>query len=359
MAHMIRKETAQQIVTSIKSICGCDVNYINEDGIIFASTDEKRLGTFHEIGMQVIRQKQTIEVASDNSFFGTHKGVNLPIVYQNEAIAVIGITGEPDKVRKYAQLARRITLLILREQAMDAKDYDERSQLHYVIRALVFHTKVNQEFLDGILDSYHIPVQTDFRTIILQVDRHNAAEALYSLDGNVTQVFQQIGSKLYCFNYPNEYILLIEEKRFQQWHYLFQQLADENRTYMKISIGSRETLYHQYRSYETAQLALKSLNQSHNIAVYDELDLTLLLASVPGEVRISFLKKVISKLDKNDCTLLSAYFEHDASLKKTCDVLYLHKNTLQYRLDRIWKLTGYNPRSFQDAVILYLGLRLK
>jgi sugar diacid utilization regulator len=95
------------------------------------------------------------------------------------------------------------------------------------------------------------------------------------------------------------------------------------------------------------------------IAVYDELDLTLLLASVPGEVRSSFLKKVMSKLDKNDCTLLSAYFEHDASLKKTCDVLYLHKNTLQYRLDRIWKLTGYNPRSFQDAVILYLGLRLK
>jgi carbohydrate diacid regulator len=128
---------------------------------------------------------------------------------------------------------------------------------------------------------------------------------------------------------------------------------------MKISIGSRETLYHQYRSYETAQLALKSLNQSHNIAVYDELDLTLLLASVPGEVRSSFLKKVMSKLDKNDCTLLSAYFEHDASLQKTCDVLYLHKNTLQYRLDRIWKLTGYNPRSFQDAVILYLGLRLK
>ena len=46
------------------------------------------------------------------------------------------------------------------------------------------------------------------------------------------------------------------------------------------------------------------------------------------------------------------------SLVAVCERLYLHKNTLQYRLNRIRKVTGLNPRDFEDAVILYLGLKL-
>lgn len=46
------------------------------------------------------------------------------------------------------------------------------------------------------------------------------------------------------------------------------------------------------------------------------------------------------------------------SLKDSCEQLYLHKNTLQYRLDKIWKETGYNPREFKDATVLYVGLKM-
>ena len=45
-------------------------------------------------------------------------------------------------------------------------------------------------------------------------------------------------------------------------------------------------------------------------------------------------------------------------LKQASEALYLHKNTLQYQLDRIHRETGYNPREFADAVILYLALKL-
>ena len=46
------------------------------------------------------------------------------------------------------------------------------------------------------------------------------------------------------------------------------------------------------------------------------------------------------------------------SLKETADQMFLHKNTLQYQLDKIWKNTGYNPREFRDAAILYIALKL-
>lgn len=46
----ISKKTAQQIVDSVKDVCGHDVNFIQPDGSILASTNPERVGTYHEIG---------------------------------------------------------------------------------------------------------------------------------------------------------------------------------------------------------------------------------------------------------------------------------------------------------------------
>ena len=113
MPQVISKRVAQQIVETVKDVCNHNINFIDTKGIIFASTDASRVGDFHEIGKQVIVTGQTIEVESDNSYFGTQKGVNMPFVYKGETIAVIGISGAPKEVRQYAYLAQKITNLIL------------------------------------------------------------------------------------------------------------------------------------------------------------------------------------------------------------------------------------------------------
>ena len=46
------------------------------------------------------------------------------------------------------------------------------------------------------------------------------------------------------------------------------------------------------------------------------------------------------------------------SLKQTAEELYVHKNTLQYRLERIYEKSGFNPRKFNESVILYLAIKL-
>ena len=56
--------------------------------------------------------------------------------------------------------------------------------------------------------------------------------------------------------------------------------------------------------------------------------------------------------------ILAVYFAADCSLKIAAEKLYIHKNTLQYQLDKIHALTGYDPRVFREGVILYLGLQL-
>ena len=102
----------QQIVDTVKDVCGHNINFISSEGKIIASTDSGRVGTFHEIGKQAAITEQLLEVTDDDSFYGTHKGVNLPFFWQGECVAVIGISGDPDEVRKYAYLDFHVTCLL-------------------------------------------------------------------------------------------------------------------------------------------------------------------------------------------------------------------------------------------------------
>ena len=119
MITKIDRELAEQIVNTIKDVCDHDINFIAPSGIILASTDSSRVGTFHEIGQQVAASGSVLEVTEDNNFSGTKQGINLPLYHNEHLLAVIGITGIPDKVRSYAYLAERITNLLIREQELN------------------------------------------------------------------------------------------------------------------------------------------------------------------------------------------------------------------------------------------------
>ena len=84
----------------------------------------------------------------------------------------------------------------------------------------------------------------------------------------------------------------------------------------------------------------------------------ILLGNISEDIKTYFLEKTITKLSEKEQKLLKTYFTNNMSLKETAEQLYLHKNTLQYQLDKIWKNTGYNPRNFKDATVLYIGLKL-
>ena len=94
------------------------------------------------------------------------------------------------------------------------------------------------------------------------------------------------------------------------------------------------------------------------LTIVTGLDLELILASVNSRNKKAFLEKTLDKLSSEDLELLRIYFSCDMSLKKTCEETFLHKNTVQYRLNQIYKKCGCNPREFRDAVRLYLALKM-
>lgn len=358
MRQRLHKRVAQQIVRTVKDVSGQDINYIDPNGIIFASTDPARVGTFHEIGRQVVKTGQIIEVEADDSFFGTQKGVNIPFLYQGEIIAAIGITGEPDEVRKYAYLAQKITALILREQELDENSNSEKAQKNYIIRSLILGEAVNYDYYMDFLGKFQVDPRLAFSTVVIQTDARHDQTDLSLMESGIYGAFDRMGAKLYTFSYPNEYILLTETDRLKKQDYVLRQLAREHKGVLKIGVGSSDTLSRQNLSYETAVIAAASLIGEENLAFFDELDLEILLGTIPENARQRFLEKTVSSLSEKDRAVLKTYFGCGMSLKAAGDALYMHKNTLQYQLDRIWRTSGYNPRDFQDAVILYLAMKL-
>ena len=74
MTPYITRALAQQIVDTVRDLCGQNVNFIDCSGTIFASTDESRIGTFHEIGREAAASGSVIEVRESDHFTGTQQG---------------------------------------------------------------------------------------------------------------------------------------------------------------------------------------------------------------------------------------------------------------------------------------------
>lgn len=362
MPAPIHLQLARQIVETLKSICDHDINYIDLRGRICASTDPARVDDHHSGGFEAARTGETIVIAQDDPRSGDRRGINMPIRYKGEVVAVIGITGDPEEVRRYADLAQRITILLLREQDLDLHDRAGKAQVQYVLRSIMRGETVHPAVLEDVLASRGIPSSRgSWRTAVILPDVEDLA-SLSLLEQELLQVFEQIGKCLFLSRFPEEYVLTAPSSQIEEHLPLLRSLAQRRASQLRIGIGAAGKLAQQSHSRETARIAAASLRAGDSTAPlirYDDLDLEILLASVPAADREAYLQKTLAGLSQEDLDLLRVYYDCGQSLQEASRALFLHKNTLQYKLNRIHGRCGYDPRAFRDAVVLYAALRLQ
>lgn len=351
----IQERAARQIVEAVRDVCGKNINFISPEGIITASTDKEREGTFHEIGKKAAAGGEVIEVEEDEGYFGTQAGVNIPILYHGEVAGVIGISGKPAEVRKYAYLAQRIAVLLMRERELGAQVNSRRERLNFMIRSFAGQGAVSREYFQDFLKEYKLKPEQRFCTVLVRPCA--PGQEIRKLERELYRIFERTGSCLYTFFYPDEYVLLIREEDSAFGRCTLETFGYEYSSSLKIGMGMADTLPGQYRSYRAAKQALKSLKRG-GFAYYEELGLELILGDVTESVRTMFLEKTAGMLTPEDVGLLRVYFEEECSLLRASRRLNIHRNTLQYRLDRIYGVCGYNPRTFRDGAVLYMGILL-
>ena len=360
MITTVSKALAQQIVNTVHDICGQDINFINKKGIIFASTNEDRIGTFHEIGKKAADTQSTIEVTQDDNYIGTNCGVNIPITHNGLFVAVIGISGNPENVRSYALLAERITRLLIREQEQSGSAHTLSEKKRYLLNCLTSDNLDIPEFVFSSLKDFQINERTAKRIIIICIHTNEASAAVSSIEAKIIHLFERLNITIYCDYYPDKFIALADDNIIKENKSVLYDFCSMNQNLLHMGIGCAEDIFNMRLSFHTAKTALiNAAAKNPSFSLFDDLTLEIILSSISPESRKEYLSKVLSGLSVEDISLLHIYYEEGQSLSKTCSRLFLHKNTLQYKLNRIHRICGLNPRNFKDAVILYLAVHIQ
>ena len=134
---------------------------------------------------------------------------------------------------------------------------------------------------------------------------------------------------------------------------------------ISISIGSfYEEHKNWWKSYEEAKDALfigEKLGFNQKIFQYKELSLYVLLSKMEPIIKETAVYNVYDKLKEKDSTsylqrTLNSYIRNDGNILKTSEELFIHRNTVKYRLEKIQKITGKNPYIYRDLFELSLSL---
>jgi carbohydrate diacid regulator len=118
------------------------------------------------------------------------------------------------------------------------------------------------------------------------------------------------------------------------------------------------------RSYKEAKMALdvgKIFFDERNIIAYSELGIGRLIYQLPIPLCKMFIKEIFDgkspdDFDEETLTTINKFFENSLNVSETSRQLFIHRNTLVYRLDKLQKTTGLDLRVFEDAITFKIAL---
>lgn len=118
------------------------------------------------------------------------------------------------------------------------------------------------------------------------------------------------------------------------------------------------------RSYKEAKMALdvgKIFYSNKNVIAYNNLGIGRLIYQLPIPLCKMFIREVFDgkspdEFDEETLTTINKFFENSLNVSETSRQLYIHRNTLVYRLDKLEKSTGLDLRVFEDAITFKIAL---
>lgn len=133
---------------------------------------------------------------------------------------------------------------------------------------------------------------------------------------------------------------------------------------VRISYGNcADNLKDISKAYKEAKMAMdvgRIFYMEKSIVAYNMLGVGRLIYQLTPELCEMFLNEVFGKeipeFDEETLMIINKFFELNLNLSETSRQLFLHRNTLAYRIDKLQKMTGLDIRSFEDAMTFKLAL---
>lgn len=345
----------QGVLQQMHDIINCEIGVIDCDALVIACSDSSRIGYTNEFISLDLNETYDYFIRDGYTYmpFGPKP--------KNEYYAFV--EGTDETAYKYVSL---LSVALSNLQQF----YDEKYDRNNFVKNVV---------LDNILPG---DIQLKARELHFNSSVTRVVFLIRIVASNDVSAFDVIQnlfpdkSKDFVFTISETDIVLIKEVRPNiesgDLEKLAFSIADTllSEFYTRVNIGVG-TVVDNVRnlavSFREAQIALevgKVFDTDKSIISYENLGIARLIYHLPTNLCETFLKEVFKKgsiesLDQETLFTIQKFFENNLNVSETSRKMFVHRNTLVYRLEKIKKLTGLDLREFDHAIIFKIALMVK
>lgn len=348
---MISNQILQNTIEGLKSITRIDLCIMDTDGKVLASTFSGAEG-HEEAVCSFVDSPADSQVVSGYQFFK---------VYDDSLLEyVLIVNGGSEDVYMIGKIAafQIQNLLVAYKERFDKDNfiknllldnlllvdiYNRAKKLHIEtdVRRIVFIIETKHEKDNGALETVRTLFATKTKDFITAVDEKNII------------IVKEVK--------PNE-----SYKELEQTAYVvLDTLNTEAMSKVHIAYGTIvNSIKEVSRSYKEAKMALdvgKIFYSDRNVVAYSNLGIGRLIYQLPIPLCKMFIKEIFGgkspdDFDEETLSTINKFFENSLNVSETSRQLFIHRNTLVYRLDKIQKSTGLDLRIFEDAITFKIAL---
>lgn len=347
----ITNELGQEIIKRLAEYIDVDVNIMNLDGKIVASTDVSRINELHSGAVEVLKMNESLILNEESAvdYPGAKPGANLPIMHQNKISGVVGVSGDPENILRITGLIRASVEMVIEQIYTQRQAYYEERQWNNWLHQLLHPSGYNEEKLarDAVY-SLNIDTESQWRVIILY-----GANVQDSLDAIRRELIDSKIDTLFTLPFADDEIVITVSSTLEPIGRLAERLSDSEYC---IGVGGEAFGMKGIRqSYQQAEQALFFNGGKEKVTYSANWKTERLIASVSADEYNSICSTYERDLEAIGAEYLKTvdtYFDMDFSIKRTAEKLHIHRNTLLYRLDQVREKVELDPRVFHDAFLL-------
>lgn len=372
----------QNIVDRLIGILGKNVNIMDTGGVIIASGDESRIGAFHEIAALAAAENREITVDLEHAveLRNVKPGVNLPINFDSEVIGVVGITGNPEEVAGYGKIVKELVELMVYDKQQKKLELFQYRAVRSLVIQLIEKSVLEPDELQ-MLENRAFMSKFDLKKkrVLIVADIENfgnfiAQRALtevqvQGLKQNVIDLISAGADVVDAvFNLTEDRFMILKSAEEDIESFCnHKHLRIYNRLGIKLIFAEgglcadTKDYHHAYvKALSFLDIAGK-LKDLYHISE-KHFDLYLLIHEIPDKLRRDYIRRVGNVLTDSKDNLIETvkvFFETGTNSKETAAKLFIHKNTLIYRLNKIRDQYGIDPFNPYECMKLYLAVIMK
>jgi carbohydrate diacid regulator len=349
---MISNQILQSTIDGLKNITRKDLSVLEKEGKVIATTEESMVG-------------EQVDGMAD--FVGSPAESQLVLGYQYFKVYDNGVPEYIVQVKGEDEESYRIGKITTFQIQSLLVAYKERYDKDNFIKNLLLD---NLLLVDIYSRAKKLHIENNVKRIVFLI------ETTIDKDMNVVEMVRNIfpsKTKDFVTAVDEHCIILVKEIKEKETveesmktaKTISDTISAEMDSRVFISIGTAvNDLKDVSRSYKEAKMALevgRIFDSEKNIINYEQLGIGRLIYQLPLPLCRMFIKEVLHGLtiddfDEETLTTVSKFFENNLNVSETSRQLYIHRNTLVYRLDKLQKMTGLDLRNFDDAIIFKITL---